>query len=250
MPENANPTNPSGSNGANPSSSGNGAEPGGGSNPTPTTPSRPEPFADARFDKFWDANEGLKHADVAGELNRLTSFEAEQNIKRASLPENPDAYKLELPNGFQLPDGVKWEFDDKDPRIPEVRKLAHELGLDQGGFARLIGIHVQHELQAERMVNDAREAEIKKLGANGSQRVTALGTWLTAQLGEKQGKALLDRMVFSEDIEAMENIVKKFSSQGAAPFSGSHRSEPDPAPKSFAQRLLPKSTAQLNAKAS
>lgn len=200
---------------------------GGSSHTTQTTatPVRPEAFADSRFDKFWDAKDGLKHGDLASELSRLTAFEAQDNVRRAGLPQNPDAYKLELPNGFQLPEGVQFQFDENDPRLGEARKLAHEAGLDQGTFSRLLGIHAAYELGETQRIKTARKGEIDKLGASGPARVDAVGTWLKSMIGDKGG-ALLDRLVLASDLEAMEDLVKKFSSQGTAGYSQQHRETP------------------------
>lgn len=189
-------------------------------------PSRPTEFADARFDNYWDATGNrVKYDALAKDITDLTAFKAEQDAKRLSLPQKPEDYKLDLPKTFKVPDGIKFDgIDANDPRLAEARKFAVAHGLSQEGFSEILAIQAMHQIGEIQQIETARKGEIDKLGANGPARVDAVATWLTARLGSEAGGALLQRLVLASDLEAMEALVKQFSSQGATSFNGSHRS--------------------------
>lgn len=189
-------------------------------------PSRPTEFADARFDNYWDATGNrVKYDALAKDITDLTAFKAEQDAKRLSLPQKVEDYKLDLPKTFKAPDGIKFDgIDPNDPRLAEVRNFAVAHGLSQEGFSEILAIQAMHQIGEMQQIETARKGEIDKLGANGPARVDAVATWLNARLGSEAGGALLQRLVLASDLEAMEALVRQFSSQGTTPFNGSHRS--------------------------
>lgn len=228
------------SGGGSQSDTGGATQQNGGSQATATTtPERPDWLPE----KFFDAKDGIKGKDLRAEFDRLTAIEAEQQTRRLTLPDAPEKYQLLLPEGFEIKDTdgkpVQFKFDEADPRLPEIRKLAHEAGLDQPTFSRLLSIHAQYEHGEQGRIDDARKAEIDKLGANGPARVDAVGTWLKARIGEKPGDAILNRLVLASDIEAVEDLMKKFSGQNVVTFNQQHREEKSEPPKSRAERLFP-----------
>jgi len=143
-------------------------------------------------------------------------------VRRGSLPA-PDAYKLELPKDFQMPVGSgEWKWDDKDPLLGQARTLAHELGIPQEGFSRLLGLYVASKTGDAAEFKAATEAEIGKLGANSSARVDAVTRWMDAHGFKEMPKMLVTAGMVRE----FEGLITKLSSQGAAPFSQANR---DPA---------------------
>lgn len=187
-------------------------------------PVRPAEFADKAFDAYFDPQKGVKFDALSKDFNDLRAFKAQDDLRRAAVPAKADEYKLALPQTFELPKGVdgkpvEFKFDENDPRLGPVRELAHKLGMDQTGFSQLLAINAQYELGQVQQITAARAAEQSKLGANGPARVDAVSTFLKAKLGSDQGGAIMDRLVLASDVEAMENLVKQFSSQGGGNFS-------------------------------
>lgn len=236
------PTNPSASLSGSPSASPVVAQPVASSpNPTPTNPTEPPARPEWLPEQFSD--EKTFRAD----WDQKTAAHAERETRRLTLPEKPEGYQLLLPKDLEIKgaDGkpIKFEFDANDPRIPEARALMHEI--DQGklsgqdAFSRMLAMHAKFEAGEDQRVATARQAEMTKLGANGPARVDALGTWLNSMIGDK-GKGLLDRLVLAADVEAFEDLIKKFSSQGVANFSQQHRENGNPPPpKTRAERMFP-----------
>lgn len=199
---------------------------------TSNAPSRPAEFADKSFDAYFDPAKGVNYSALAKDINDFRADKAARDLKTAGVPAKPDDYKLALPQTFEMPKGedgkpIPFQFDESDPRLAPVRAFAHKAGLDQSGFSELLAIHAQYELGEMQQISAARKAEVDKLGANGPARIDAATRFLTSKLGDKRGQALMERMVLAEDIEALEDLVKQFSSQGGGSYSQSHRERPD-----------------------
>jgi hypothetical protein len=79
------------------------------------------------------------------------------------------------------------------------------------------------------MVGNAARAEVEKLGAHGTARVTAVDTWLRGTLGDDLGKAVRGMMLTAKAVEGIEKLMTKMSTQGHASFRQDGR-EPQGAP--------------------
>lgn len=139
------------------------------------------------------------------------------------MPQTPEAYQIALPADFKAPEGIKFEFNAADPALGEARKVAHELGIPQEGFSKLLGVYAAAQVNSEAQIQTAKAAEIGKLGPTAPARVGAITTFLKATLGENDGAQIASRMFTASDVQIMEKLVAKFASQGTASFSQQHR---------------------------
>lgn len=187
---------------------------------------------------YWDAaSKTVKDKEFGEHLASLTTLKTEHDARLASRPEKPDGYKVELPKDFKAPEGITLKIDEKDPRVAEIRSFAHEIGLSQDQFSALVAIDAQREIARATEINAAIEAEQKKLGANASARITAVKTWLTGLLGDKRAGGLMERMVLADDIAAVEDLQRAFTTQGGSDYRGNGRDhDPPPPPTSIEQR--------------
>jgi hypothetical protein len=80
-----------------------------------------------------------------------------------------------------------------------------------------------HQLREQAAFNQARSAEITKLGSNAAGRVDAIGTWLDAMLGSKSAAALRKSLLLSEQVVAYEKLMRAFVSQGVSGNPGGGR---------------------------
>ncbi|TWA74163.1 hypothetical protein FBZ82_101178 [Azospirillum brasilense] len=150
--------------------------------PAPEAPLQPEslqpapaPAAPTGLESFWDGEKGaLKVEDLA----KLVS---DDQARRASIPEGPDGYKLELPADFKLPDGLTFEQADT-PLGQSVRAIAHEFGLPQVGLSKLLAAYVDSQAKEHQQVAADIAAEQAKLGPNRDARFTAMDGWIKANL--------------------------------------------------------------------
>lgn len=214
-PLNSNPTTPTSPGGGTPSPSPSPA-PAAGASPAPSTASRP----DWLDETLWD-DKGVKLDALKPLLDERTALVTAKAERAKAVPAGPDGYKLELPEGA-LAKGLSFEFDEKSPLLAAARKTAHEMGLPQAEFSRLLGIYVQDRVAEEASLQEAVAAEKQKLGANANARVDAVHQFL-GQLGEAKAGALKSMMFSALQIEAMEDLVRLASGQGAAPLNGKGR---------------------------
>ena len=131
-------------------------------------------------------------------------------------------------------------------------RLPHEIGARPGRLLRgYFGLYASTRVGELAQVTAGREREMGKLGAAGPQRIDAVETWLKAKVGDKANVlvATLKQYPVAATVEALEGIIRAFSSQGGTNFTQSGRDqaeEPGRIPgyenMSFAQRRV----AQMN----
>jgi hypothetical protein len=177
-------------------------------------------------ESFFDAEKGeVKGADFRKQFDELMAFKAADDVRRASVPAE-DAYRLELPKDFKLPEGMgEWKWNENDPVLKTARTVANKLGIDQNGFSELLSLHVAARVGEAQAIKNAFDAELKKLGPSATARVTAVQTWLKAMGGEKFDalNRVLTLAPVAGTVEALEDLIKKFTSQGGTGFSQSGR---------------------------
>ena len=162
-------------------------------------------------ENYFDAAKGeVKGADLRKDFDELRTFKAAEDSKRLTLPQTPEAYKVELPADFKAPEGVKFEFKQDDPLLAQAKSWAHKRGLSQETFQEGLALFAGAQVATQQEITNARNAEIAKLGTTGPARVTAINTWLEAMgVGGLQGRVLL-----ANDVTAFESLITKFSRSG------------------------------------
>jgi hypothetical protein len=161
------------------------------------------------------------------ELKDFLTEKGARELRKATLPASPTDYKTELPANFEMPGGLKVEFNETDPLLVDARNWAHGKGFSQSEFSELVGIYASAKAKEAAFINQAASAELGKLGANAVQRVSAIETWLRGQLGDDLAAPMKTVMVTEKIVRGWETIMHKFQSQGTASFSQAHRVAPD-----------------------
>jgi hypothetical protein len=190
-------------------------------------PPAPAPAASVTPDGRLQVGEYLlDQNDIAS----LISTKAQADLRATQIPTNPESYQAKLPDGFKLPDGVDgFTFNEADPALRDMRAWAHGKGIDQQTFSEMLGFYASTEAQKEAAFLAAQLREVEKLGVMGTTRVTAIEQWLRGTLGDDLGSAPRGMIVTEKIVRGLEALASKFTTQGAAPFSQSHRT-PEPAP--------------------
>ena len=160
--------------------------------------------------------------------DELAAFKAGLDVKRATLPAKADDYKAELPADFKPPEGITYQFNSNDPLLAQAQAVALEAGLTQAQFSKLLGIYAGGQVASQQQIQTARNAEIAKLGAAGPARIDALTTFFRGYLGEADGNAVMARAFTAADVQRLEKLVSKITSQGGAGFRGNGREPPQP----------------------
>ena len=174
--------------------------------------------------------------------DELAAFKASQDVRRSTLPPSPNDYKAELPADFKVPDGVSYQFNSNDPLLAQAQAVAHEAGLSQAQFSKLLALYAGGQVSSAQQIQTARNAEVAKLGATGPARIDALTTFFRAYLGEPAGNRRMQRIFTAQDVQDAEMEVSKITMQGGASFRGNGREPPQPAGRLTSeqiQRLTP-----------
>lgn len=162
----------------------------------------------------------------------LATFKATEDSRRLTLPKSPDEYKSQLPKDFQAPAGIEYKIDEKNPVLVQARQLMHDIDngkiSGQAAFEKMLSLHAANEIGTVQTLKAARDAEVTKLGATGTQRVTAVQNFLNAQLGEEHGKIMGNMLVTARHIEGFEQLMASFRNQGSGSYTPS-RSPSEPA---------------------
>ena len=168
----------------------------------------------------------VSEAELAGMLDR----QAQDDLRKATVPPSPDAYELKISPDAKLPGNAEFKFDGNDPSMIAAKNWAHSKGLDQSAFSEMLTMYASH-VAGQNAALAARSAqEVAKAGVNAPQRVDAVGRWITGEMGEADAAPIRATIVTDAHLRFYEKLINKISSQGAASFSQSHRTAPDANP--------------------
>jgi hypothetical protein len=157
------------------------------------------------------------------EISELVAHKAQADLRKATIPAAPEAYKVELPADFQPPAGVEFKFDASNPALVDARNWAHSRGLSQDDFSQMLGLYAAHEAGKEAVLQERARAEIAKIGPNAGARVNAVGRWLDSFMGSADSKPIKATLVTDAHLRMFEKVMTAITSQGAATFDNRHR---------------------------
>jgi hypothetical protein len=164
---------------------------------------------------------------VASMLDR----QAQDDLRKATIPPTPQDYKLVLPESLKLPGDGKYQFDEagNQATFNAARAWAHSRGLSQSDFSEMMGLYASHHAQQDAALAERSRQEIAKAGINAPQRVDAVGRWITGMVGEADAAPIRRTIITDAHLRFYETVMSKITSQGVASFSQSHRVPPDTA---------------------
>jgi hypothetical protein len=190
-----------------------------GSTPSGEDPQTPP----ADGTKFKVGKFEVSEGDLAGMLDR----QAQDDLRKATIPPTADAYKLEISPDAKLPGDVKFQFDGNDPGLIAAKNWAHARGLDQSAFSEMLTLYASHVAQQEAALGERSRQEIAKAGINAPQRVDAISKWIRGEVGDADARPIIATLITDSHLRFYEKLYHKITSQGVASFSQSHRVPPD-----------------------
>jgi hypothetical protein len=164
------------------------------------------------------------------EVASMMDRQAQEDLRKATAPPTPAAYKLELLADVKLPGDAKVVFGsdpDSLAAADAARAWAHKKGLSQSEFSELLSIQAHSVAAQELRIATYARAEVDKLGANGPQRIDGLSRWIIGEMGNEKARPIIASMATAAHIEFYEKLLSKQTSQGVASFSQQHRVAPD-----------------------
>src|SRR5262249_22129927 len=138
---------------------------------TPPAPDAPASVVDGKL----IVGEGENRMELSGEdVRTLIREKAERDLRATKMPPTAADYRADLPKNLKLPQGIEVKIDTADPAFAALRNFAHSRGWSQDDFSTALGIYAAREAREAAAMQTILQAEIKKLGPNGSQRINAL----------------------------------------------------------------------------
>ena len=168
-------------------------------------------------DGYYDATEA--------EVQTWRAEHAAAESRRLTLPAAAEAYEVRLSPDFKPPEAFKDYKPQADhPLMGQARAFAHEVGLTQDQFSRMLSLNAAKEIGTAQMLEKARDAEVAKLGANGVNRVTAVENFIAAHAGEELFRATKPLLATAAMVQTWERIINAFTSTGPR-MTGNRASE-------------------------
>jgi hypothetical protein len=193
------------------------ADPATGDQPAPAEPAAAEKRRVGGSVNGFDATDD--------EIIQWRSTAAAEQSRRANTPADSSGYLVELSSEWKPPAGFEtYKPEVNHPLMSEARQFAAEAGLTQQQFSKMLTLSAAKEVGTAMMLEKARDGEIKKLGANGSLRVTAIENFLSAEVGDAAFRAIRPLLATAKMIEVLEHLQRKVSGGGGS-FSPSRGAE-------------------------
>jgi transcriptional regulator with XRE-family HTH domain len=161
------------------------------------------------------------------QLGEMLQRQAQEDLRKATVPASAEAYEAKLPADLKLPGGQQFKIDASDPSLVAARNLAHAKGWSQQDFSEALGIFASHLAGQEFQLAERSRAELAKIGSNAPQRVDAASKWLDGFIGTADAAPIKATMVTASHLAFIEKVMAAFETQGVGRFSQSHRVAPD-----------------------
>lgn len=159
-------------------------------------------------EKFWNAEAKAPNvenlAKSYAELERMREVKADElkqqweQERLAGRPEAPDKYELPEIEAFDA------ETFASSPIVALWRQAAHEAGLGQEQFAKVIEDYAKVESEK---IEQAKAAEIAKLGENATARLSAVSNWLNASFKGEELDAIRRMATDAAGVQALERLM-------------------------------------------
>jgi hypothetical protein len=189
---------------------------------TERDPGAADRSADAAEPKYKIGDREFTEGEIAGLMER----DALEKSRKLTLPATPDDYRAELPADFVTPQGVEFHFDPADPSLALARDFAHRHGLSQEQFSGMAAIYAASKVREIVAIDKAVKVEIGKLGAAGTDRVTAVQGWINAIVGPELGAAMNKGIFSAAIVKGFEKIMEHTRGQGGAGYTQTGRDPP------------------------
>lgn len=135
---------------------------------------------------------------------------SELRSKLGAFTGAPDAYE---PNISEELTEAGFELLENDPLIEQFSEAAKEMGIDQGGFDKLLNIYATQqlaEMEAAKAAEPERvKAEMAKLGTNADQRIKNVQDWVGANMSAEHKAGLEEIATSAPAVEAIEALIAK-----------------------------------------
>ena len=149
--------------------------------------------------------------------DELAAFKAQTEEARGELPENADGYKFEIPEDFEVPEGLAVAIDENDPDLPVIKDWAHQHGVNQAAVSELARIMAGRELRSQAQAMETYQTEMKALGADAQSRIDTITRSLSSRLPADQAEALTGAAFSANAVKALEKLLSGPGGRASTP---------------------------------
>ncbi len=190
-----------------------GGAPSGGASPDPAPTPTPNPGAAPDFSFIPDDFEG-DGAKFREGYDALVTEVAQMKEAAGTLPENPDAYAVAIPEtvdfgDLDLPDDFKVELNADDPAVGDFQAWLHESRVSQEAVPGLMGVYAKMIARQTAEAMAAQQTAIEDLGGKATfdARMNTLSTTLKARLGDETAQELMGAIGTAGAVKALEKLL-------------------------------------------
>ena len=167
--------------------------------------------------QFWDSQGGkVNMPELLKSYGEATAFKTQHETSLSELAKRkPEDIKIELklPDTIKVPEGVDLKIDEKDPRIAPLRDLAIKHHLPQDVINELVALDAQVRLADYTSADAQLQAEQKKLGENGKARVSAVESYLKANVTPEEYEEMRPFIGNATAFAGIEKLIAKATTQ-------------------------------------
>ena len=183
-----------------------------------------EPAADKPKIRIGNSVDGFEEVSEE-QIQSWRTEAAAQASRRATLPATADLYEIKLPETFKAPAGFEnWKPDENHVLMGQARAFAHKVGMSQTEFSELLALHGSQQVGTAMMLQKARDAEVAKLGSNGTLRVGAVQDYIRSVAGDELFKQTQSLLATAAMVQVWERVMQRAGVTSGSGYSGSRSS--------------------------
>ena len=163
----------------------------------PGTGDAPDWFNSAKYKSV--AEQAKAYPELEKRFGSFTGAPKEYAVPEAS----------ELAKDIDLPEGVDFNLSPDDPLLKTFSEQAREMGINQEGFNKLVGLYVQQQVNdyAATMTSAAEQKQL--LGANADERLENITKWAQANMDNELYQKLEESLTTAAAVEVVEHLINK-----------------------------------------
>ena len=180
------------------------------------------------MDKFWNTEKGLveveklseSYRNLEGKLGQrkeeLSKELAKEHNEKAlvDVPESPDAYKLNLPEGEY--NDEQQNYMEESPVWQYFKQTAHENKMNQDEVNSMVNMY----MEAQKAELPDPNVEMSALGDNANARIEAVQLWSKKHLDEEGYAAIEHLCSTAQGIQTMEQIMHTIATPSIGDLQG------------------------------
>jgi hypothetical protein len=161
-------------------------------------------------------------------VSAALAAQAAEASRRATLPQRVEDYTPQLPADWKAPAGIEYQLNPRDPAFIAAQQFAHENGLSKDQWSKMLALYASAQVNDLASVTAARNAEIAKLGATASARLTAIEQFFKATYGAADGAIRFSRLLTADDVRIAEREMQRALNPGGSTFTPAREAPHEP----------------------